>query len=160
MKYKSPYQEQLGRVKRLRKDIERFSVATDENFETALDAFTSFFIQCYHMRDWLIKSGFGKIAVDHFIERSTWLSLCRDLANKQKHQKIDRYKPQNDFLDHGVGISTPISRHFDYFIHKEPRFGIDVWEFGMPIDVMEVADKCVNGWEDFLKSQHREMVFI
>lgn len=160
MKYKSPYEEQLERVKRLRKDIERFSVATDENFEIALDAFTSFFIQCYHVRDWLIKSGVDHSVVDNFITRSTWLSLCRDLANKQKHQKIDRYKPQNDFVDFGVGVSTPISRHYDYFIHKQPRFGIDVWKFGMPVDVMEVADKCVSGWEDFLQSQQRETAFI
>ncbi|MDP2641527.1 MAG: hypothetical protein Q8P39_03325 [Candidatus Yanofskybacteria bacterium] len=158
MKYKLPCQEQFSRVKRLRKDIERFSVATDENFETALDSFTSFFIQCYHMRDWLIKSGFRQIAIDNFIERSAWLSLCRDLANKQKHQKIDRYKPQNDFVDHGFGISTPISRYFDHFMHKEPRFGIDVWKFGIPVDVMEVAAKCVSGWDDFLQSQQGEVI--
>ncbi len=91
--------------------------------------------------------------VDGFIQRSTWLSLCRDLANKQKHQKIDRYTPQNDFVDFGVGVSTPITRHYDYFIHKGPRFGIDVWGFGMPVDVIEVVEKCVDEWKKFLAFQ-------
>lgn len=160
MKYKKPYQEQFNRVKRLRNSIEQFAAATDDNFENAIDAFTSFFIQCYHLRDWLIKSSFDQLSVDNFIARNTWLSLCRDLANKQKHQKIDRYKPQNDFVDFGLGISTPISRHYDYFIHKEPRFGIDVWGFGMPIDVMEVADKCVSEWEKLISQKYEyERIF-
>ena len=154
MKYKTPYEEQFNRIKRLRKNIEQFSAATDDNFENAIDAFTSFFIQCYHLRDWLISSGYEQSIIDTFIRQNTWLSLCRDLANKQKHQEIKRYKPENDFIhDQFFGVSTPITRHYDYFIHKEPRFGIEAWGFGMPVDVIEVADKCIEGWNKFLSSR-------
>ena len=67
MKYNLPYEEQFNRVKRLRKNIEQFATATDNNFEDAIDSFTSFFIQCYHLRDWLIKSGFNQVDIDNFI---------------------------------------------------------------------------------------------
>jgi len=63
LKYKSPYEEQLNRVRRLRSGIKQFETATNDNFEDAIDAFTSFFIQCYHLRDWLNKSGYSKIQI-------------------------------------------------------------------------------------------------
>ncbi|MEK7540880.1 MAG: hypothetical protein AAB529_01415 [Patescibacteria group bacterium] len=150
MKYKFPYQEQYNRISRLRDELNLYTVATDKNFEIALDKFTSFFIQCYHLRDWIINSGYLKSKVDKFVRSNTYLSLCRDLANNQKHQKITKYVPAN-FVDFGIGISTPISRYYDY-IKKQARFGIDVWEFKAPVDVIEVADRCLKSWQDFLLS--------
>ncbi|MFA5080814.1 MAG: hypothetical protein WC472_04320 [Candidatus Paceibacterota bacterium] len=145
-----PYKEQLDRVKRLMEDIKRFSVATDDNFESAVDAFTSFFIQCYHLRDWLIDSRYGRADIDIFIAKSPILSLCRDIANTQKHKRIDKYEPQNHFAIHKVsGISTPITRYYDPF-RGEDRFGIDVQEFGTLVDIIDLAEKCVEEWERFL----------
>lgn len=151
-KYIFPYQEQLDRIKRLEEDIRRFSVASDDNFAPAVDAFISFFIQCYHLRDWLIESRYGRIDIDIFVSESFSLSLCRDLANKQKHKTIDKYEPQHHFLEHkveGSNISTPIVQYYDPF-RKENRFGIDVQELGTLVDVIDLAEKCVNEWERFL----------
>ncbi len=147
---KLPYQEQLERIKRLKQDIERFSVATDDNFDKAIDAFTSFFIQCYHLRDWLIESRYNRVDIDIFISKSIFLSLCRDIANKQKHKKIDKYEPQYNLIEHkDSGISTPITCYFDPF-RKEKRFGIDVQEFGTLLDVIDLSEKCIKEWERFL----------
>jgi len=152
-KYIFPYQEQLDRIKRLEEDIQRFSVATDDNFEKAIDAFTSFFIQCYHLRDWLIESRYNRRDIDVFISNSFSLSLCRDMANKQKHKTIDKYEPQNHLVEHKIddnsNILTPIVRYWDPF-KKENRFGIDVEEFGTLIDVVDLAEKCISEWEKFL----------
>jgi hypothetical protein len=152
-KYIFPYEEQLDRIKRLEEDIQRFSIATDDNFEKAIDAFTSFFIQCYHLRDWLVESRYNRRDIDVFISGSFALSLCRDMANKQKHKTIDKYEPQNHLVEHKIAdksnILTPIVRYWDPF-RKENRFGIDVEEFGTLIDVIDLADKCVNEWERFL----------
>lgn len=150
MKNLLPYQEQLDRINRLKEDVKRFSAATDENFESAIDAFTSFFIQCYHLRDWLVQSRYSRRDIDIFISKSPSLSLCRDLANKQKHQAIDKYEPQNHFVEHKIaGISTPIIRYYDPF-RKEDRFGIDVQEFGTLVDTIDLVEKCVEEWEKFL----------
>ncbi len=149
-KYIFPYQEQLDRIKRLEEDLRRFSVASDDNFKSAVDAFTSFFIQCYHLRDWLVESRYGRRDIDIFISQSSYLSLCRDMANKQKHKNIDKYEPQNHLIEHNdSGISTPIVRYYDPF-KKENRFGVDVQEFGTLIDVIDLAEKCIEDWERFL----------
>jgi len=145
-----PYQEQLDRIKRLKKEIDVFSVATDDNFEKAIDAFTSFFIQCYHLRDWLVESRYNRRDIDIFISQSTFLSLCRDMANKQKHKTIDKYEPQHNLVEHkDLGISTPIVQYFDP-CRREKRFGIDVQEFGTLLDVIDLAEKCIKEWERFL----------
>jgi hypothetical protein len=148
MKNFLPYQEQLNRIKRLEQDIKRFSVATEDNFESAIDAFTSFFIQCYHLKDWLIESRYNRRDVNLFIDNSVPLSLCRDIANKQKHKKIDQYEPKNH-LSEKRGVSGSITKYFDPF-RKENRFGIDVQEFGTLIDVIDLAEKCLEEWENFL----------
>ncbi|HNY35828.1 MAG TPA: hypothetical protein PLD14_02455 [Candidatus Pacearchaeota archaeon] len=152
-KYIFPYQEQLDRIKRLEEDIERFSTSSDDNFEKAIDAFTSFFIQCYHLRDWLAESRYRRRDIDIFISGSFSLSLCRDIANKQKHKTIDKYEPQNHLVEHKIddnsNILTPIVRYYDPF-RKENRFGIDVQEFGTLIDVIDLAEKCIDEWEKFL----------
>lgn len=150
MKDELPYKEQLNRIKRLKKDIERFSIATNENSEKAIDAFTSFFIQCYHLRDWLVQSYYKRRDIDIFISKSISLSLCRDIANKQKHKEIDRYEPQNHLIEHNIsGLSTPITKYYDPY-RDENRFGIDVQEFGTLIDVIDLAEKCIEEWEKFL----------
>ncbi|MFA5368645.1 MAG: hypothetical protein WC303_01395 [Candidatus Paceibacterota bacterium] len=150
MKNLLPYQEQLDRIKRLREDLERFSIATDDNFKNAVDAFTSFFIQCYHLRDWLIQSRYGARDINIFISKSIWLSLCKDMANKQKHKEINQYESQNHFIEHKTfGIVTSIVNYYDP-TKKENRFGLDVEEFGTLIDVIDLTEKCIKEWERFL----------
>ncbi len=145
-----PYKEQLERVKRIQEDIKRFSVSRNENFKDAIDAFTSFFIQCYHLRDWLAESHYRKRDIDVFIANSMPLSLCRDIANKQKHKAISKYRPVNNLIEHEVhGITTSIISYYDPIL-EQSRFGIDVREFGTLIDVIELSEKCVQEWERFL----------
>lgn len=150
-KYDVPFLEQLNRILRLRKSLDKFSFATNDNFETAVDAFTSFFIQCYHLSDWLFQSGFNKNSVYQFIDNNKWLSLCKDMANNQKHQKITHYKPKNSFVGNPFGITTPISRY--YVGNNKSEFGINVWEFGMPVNVQHVADKCIESWYQFIETK-------
>jgi hypothetical protein len=150
MKYVFPYQEQLDRIKRMAEDIKRFSVATDDNLESAIDAFTSFFIQCYHLRDWLFESRYSKRDIDIFINESFALSLCKDMANRQKHRSIDKYEPFHHLIEHRYGnISSPIVKYYD-LVRKENRFGIDVEELGILMDVIDLSGKCIDEWERFL----------
>ncbi|MFZ3054549.1 MAG: hypothetical protein WA091_01005 [Minisyncoccales bacterium] len=149
-KYVFPYQEQLDRIKRLKEEIDRFSVASDENFKSAVDAFTSFFIQCYHLRDWLAESRYSRRDIDIFVSESPWLSLCKDLANKQKHKNIDKYEPQNHLVEHSIlGLKTPIISYYDP-TKDQKRFGVDVEEFGTLIDVIELSERCIEEWQRFL----------
>ncbi len=153
-KYNKPFEEQLARIGRLNKGLATYSVATDENFEDGVDVFTSFFIQCYHLADWLVKSGYPKDVVYQFISKSPWLALCKDLANTQKHLK----RKGDAFIDFGefsFGVSTPITRYVDYFNGGQIKFCIDAAQFGpLPLDAIEVADKCIEEWQKFLEFHH------
>jgi len=150
MKYVFPYQEQMDRIKRLAEDIKRFSVAKEDNIESAIDAFTSFFIQCYHLRDWLFESRYSKRDIDIFINESFPLSLCKDMANRQKHRMIDKYQPAHHLVEHKYGnISSPIVKYYDPE-RKEDRFGLDIEELGTLVDVIDLSEKCIEEWERFL----------
>ncbi|MBI2549126.1 hypothetical protein HYW21_07290 [Candidatus Woesearchaeota archaeon] len=144
------YEEQLRRIMRLRERLNDYSEITDENYADAIDDCTSFFIQCYHLSDWLIKSGFNKSGVHHYVKSKHSLSLCRNLANKQKHQSIDRYKSENRFVT--IERSTPITRFVDHITDGKIKLGIDLWELGHPIGVLEVADQCIKDWLAFINS--------
>jgi hypothetical protein len=150
MKHNLPYQEQLDRIKRLKDDLERFSVANEENFPSAVDAFTSFFIQCYHLRDWLTESRYLRRDIDTFVNQSVYLSICRDIANKQKHKRIDKYETKYHLVEHkNNGISSPIISYHNPHA-KQNRYGLDIEEFGTLLDVIELAEKCIKEWERFL----------
>jgi hypothetical protein len=72
------------------------------------------------------------------------------MANKQKHKTIDKYEPQNHLVEHKyLEMSSPIVSYYDPF-RKQNRFGIDVEEFGTLIDVLDLAQKCIDEWERFL----------
>ena len=151
-KYTEPYIEQWNRLIRLREGLDKFSVATEANFEDAIDAFTSFVIQCYSLKDWLINSGYDKNVIEKSIKDDRFLALCRDLANTQKHQRIDLYTPVNSFVGNDFGVSTPISKSYDP-IAKHEFFGVRVWEFGKPIPILEMADYCLKAWSRVISSR-------
>jgi len=147
------YLEQLRRIRRLYDKLARFKNVDlkNEDFQEVVDEVISFFIQCYHMRDWLLNSGVSQSRIDTFIRSFLTLSLCRDLANKQKHFKVDRSKPLHGFVDFMVeGYHSPISRYYDP-ITKQQRVGIATYTYGVPLDAIELAEACIEAWEKFIK---------
>ncbi len=159
MKYSKPYQEQFSRVIRLNENLQKYSIATNENHNEAIDAFTSFFIQCYHVADCLKNSGYHENNIYAFIKKSPYLSLCHALANTQKHQKYHDHSKQKldaKFCDFGAydmfGITTPISKHFDYFDGGKIKFCIAASDFApFPLDVLELTNKCIEEWHLFIE---------
>ena len=157
-KYDLPYKEQLARITRLSKNLKKYSVASDEIFDEALDAFSSFFIQCYHLADWLKNSGYREKDIYDFINKSDYLSLCHSLANLQKHQKGDEHTKQQkecDFCDAGgfsdFGITTPIIRQFNYFKGGKYEFVILATKFApFPLPILDLIEKCIEEWLRFL----------
>ena len=152
MKYVKPYEEQLARVKRMYLGLQKYEIATDENFENAIDSFTSFFIQCHHLLDWLAESGYQKEVLYKYIESSKYLSVCHELANWQKHSKN---KCCNKICDFGMfdyaGVTTPISRHIDF--DNNAKFCIHAKDFGIfPLNVIDLVKNCQSEWEKFIEN--------
>lgn len=89
--------EQIERSKRYLKRMEKiysgiFS-SSGHDKEDYDDDVVSFFIHCYHIRDWIIELNTLNIKsgqVDIFINKHQALKICADLANGSKHCKLTR----------------------------------------------------------------------
>ncbi|EGF6073333.1 hypothetical protein ICC49_003139 [Salmonella enterica] len=89
--------EQVKRSKRYLNRIEKiysgiFS-SSGHNKEDYDDDVISFFIHCYHIRDWIIHLNTLNIRASHvdiFINEHQALKICADLANGSKHCKLTR----------------------------------------------------------------------
>ena len=128
--------EQLQRSKRYLSRIRSMyhGVALDEN-KTAKhldDDVISFFIHCYHIRDWIIhlnKLGIISKDVDDFINQHDALKICADFANGAKHCKLIRntrtdgkphiaYKKQNSSIWYSDNGGTGLGGCCNPFFHK------------------------------------------
>jgi hypothetical protein len=89
--------EQIERAKRYLKRIENiyegiFS-SSGHNKYAYDDDVISFFIHCYHIRDWIIQLNLKGITaqdIDSYINKHQSLKICADLANGSKHCKLTR----------------------------------------------------------------------
>ncbi|EPF6752170.1 hypothetical protein NPI09_004770, partial [Escherichia coli] len=65
-------------------------ITNEEDYD---DDVISFFIHCYHIRDWIIHLNTLNIRANHvdiFINEHQALKICADLANGSKHCKLTR----------------------------------------------------------------------
>jgi hypothetical protein len=78
------YKYQIARLERMFK-----FVTLDERFkklEIALqvDIILSFFMHCFHLSDWLTKSGIDEKKVKNYIKNTYELQVCRNLTISTK----------------------------------------------------------------------------
>lgn len=117
------------------------------------DDVLSFFMHCYHVRDWLIHADIAPVRackVDEYISRSACLMLSADICNGVKHCKLTK-KPRSG--------TQPI------FSGKEYRSSL--WLAGASggellqakysiqtatgvLDVLDLAEECVQSWSEFI----------
>lgn len=121
---------------------------------SALDVIYAFFMNCYHLRDWLIKSGRDKGAVDAYIDCKDSLVWSRDICNGMKHYRLDptmkttRYESWTTATESAVYMDgKPLSR-------AQPLPGKH-WVFLDPVsgekrDMFDLARACVDDWAAFV----------
>src|SRR3990170_1608469 len=90
----APYREQYDRMKRW---YGRF-VALDQGrphdvpSDNYLDEIYAFFMNCYHLKDWIKDDGTvppaAQQAVEPYINSSRPLKLCADICNSLKHLRL------------------------------------------------------------------------
>ncbi|MDD5145226.1 MAG: hypothetical protein PHW72_03850 [Candidatus Pacebacteria bacterium] len=142
------YMEQLCRIRRLYGILGNFDFSINnisENNLTRVDMLLCFFTNCYHLRDWLKESGIiENKKLNNFIEKSYELSICRNICLGAKHLNVK--KPSNPQMYKGV--NTPIGISFDCWENREK---LTVSVDGREIDCIDLAEKCLDQWEDFIK---------
>jgi hypothetical protein len=84
------WQDQWTRVQRWHNRVRAIGAGGGGDQEWALDLVFAFFMNCYHLRDWLIDSKHStKEVVDAHIAGSEALVWCRDICNGMKHYRLD-----------------------------------------------------------------------
>ncbi len=85
----TPSHEQLARVYRWLHRIEKQG-ASDEDYDDLL----AFFLNCWHLKDWIENDSTLSSAVTGNIEREAEayesLQICADICNRTKHLKLTR----------------------------------------------------------------------
>ncbi|WNB75844.1 hypothetical protein [Methylomonas koyamae] len=150
--------EQLERTKRYLKRVEEIYAgifsSSGHNKEVYDDDVISFFIHCYHVRDWIIhlnKVGVTARQVDCYIDKHRALRICADLANGSKHCKLTR-SLRNDCQPHIAGkerhTSSWLAGSEGGEVMKCKYTILSKTEF---VDALELAAECVQLWESYVR---------
>lgn len=149
--------EQFERTKRYLMRMEGIyggifsSLGHDE--EAYDDDVISFFIHCYHVRDWIVhlnRVGIKAHQVDSYINNHRALRICADLANGSKHCKLTR-SLRTDRQPHISGkerqTSTWLIGSGGGEVMKRKYAVATSSEL---IDALELARDCVRLWESYI----------
>ena len=146
------YMEQFERVKRW---YERFRVINqgrqhDRPSDYYQDEVYAFFLNCYHLKDWIkndesIRPAAAK--VEEFINNNKELGLCADICNGVKHLKLtsNRSGKYPQFGKREFKLSLGGHRAI-----ISVKYSIDTADG--PVDAFELATKCLQAWKNFIVS--------
>ena len=142
-------EEQWERVKRYFERFEKLSRTGrvhDSNSENYVDDIYSFFIHCYHLKDWIAGDPSSPLrdAVREFGKDSESFQICRDLCLGAKHLTVT--SPGSDLAGHRLG-------------RKHVEFNVSTRMLSMKVfvqtndgerEAFDAAQKCMSEWEAFL----------
>jgi len=113
-----------------------------ENYK---DEVYAFFLNCYHLKDWLIESSAVPAQeVEDFINDCDDLKLCADICNAIKHLSLSRTR---------TGDQPEFTRtHYTVALGGEPavvsaQYTIETTHG--PIDAFDIAKKSMEAWRTF-----------
>jgi len=114
------------------------------------DEVYAFFLNCYHLKDWIKNDNDVEDAaakVEKFINNNKEMRLCADICNGIKHlkQTSNRSGQNPQFVGRKFnvklgGLGTTISVKYSI----ETSSG--------QVDAFKLATKCLQAWENFIKS--------
>lgn len=148
--------EQLARAQRYLERMRRIyqgifsSHHTREEYE---DDATSFFLHCFHIRDWILhlnKVGITAQRLDRFIDANADLRICADLCNGSKHcvlTRTPRSGAQPSVAARSYSASTWITGAGGGEV-LQARY--TVMTASGPRDALELAENCMTLWQGFI----------
>ena len=141
--------EQYHRMYRWHERFKSINEKREHSKDTAYyeDEIYAFFINCYHLKDWIINDPELKISakqVEDFINDSEPLSVCHDICNGLKHLEL-----KNPKIDKNIQFG---SKRFQLYIQvPSPIIKIDfeIRAGDKTYDSFTLATKCIGEWEKF-----------
>lgn len=110
----------------------------------------SFFMHCYHIKDWLIAIHGRRTETEAFINSSPELRICADICNGAKHFKITgelRSGAHREVAVDSVDSSTWFTGMGGMEVHK-CKFSVVSTEGSH--DALQLAEKCMSLWKSYV----------
>lgn len=151
------YREQYERMKRWYTRFAKVDMGREHDAASDfyIDEIYAFFLNCYHLKDWINNDGTVapavKQATESFINGNRPLTLCADICNSLKHLHLSRpsrsgenpsFGRKHFALVFGEGSSTRISMKYEI----ETDSGLE--------DAFELARLCVDAWDLFFSTHN------
>lgn len=142
--------EQFDRVKRYYERFKQINEGegTSRNSAYYEDDVYSFFINCYHLKDWIENDpavAIKKQEVENYINTNPALQICADMCNGAKHlsrvpSQIRSGKPRSiDYKAYSLSLGAgPAQLRIKFFVDDQ--------------DAFKIATECMQKWEDFIKN--------
>lgn len=151
--------EQIDRTRRYLERMRKiYSGAPYEEDPTCYtDDVLSFFIHCYHIRDWieeLNRLGITREEVNDFIAKHQELRICAELCDGTKHCRLDRNRKRWTSRQPHVATTQFVSGGTnDNLTTTSGRF--QIMSEGTFLDALELAEKCMALWDEFVEGMKR-----
>ena len=144
--------EQIERAKRYLERIRKIYGGTALPWEERIclqDDVISFFMHCYHIKDWIIELSRVKVTpqeINEFINKHEALKICADLCNGSKHCQLTR-TPKTGQQPHIVSSQYQTGSNNESVFVKGRFSVLSNQEFH---DALELAEECMALWNAFI----------
>jgi len=146
------WKDQYDRVLRWHKRISDINQGILHNQDSRYydDEIYSFFINCYHLRDWMLKDKTLTITkkdakLKEFIDNSNQMKICHDICIGLKHLEITSPK-----IDKKTQFG---SRHYNLTLGgNKPVLSVKycIRCKGQTFDAFSLATECIKEWNNFI----------
>nr|AAK73310.1 Ypar25 [Pseudomonas alcaligenes] len=150
-----PYLKQAERAQRYLERLRNIykGTYTPGSSEFYEDELVSFFIHCYHIRDWIINLSKLPITakdIDAFINSHNELKICADFCNGEKHCHLERSKrtggqPHLAYREYRVTHYTSQSGAPSTY-----KASYKIISGTQAYDALEIAEKCMELWSEYI----------
>jgi len=146
------YLEQFERVKRWYKRFEEINLGTQENrsSDDYKDVVYAFFMNCYHLGDWIINStSLKENDINIFVNSHGEMQICKSLCFGSKHliDKKTSFERQPEIarqdISLRIGGDQPVETAMTFWVRVNDR----------DYNAFEIATECLRLWEEFLKEK-------
>jgi hypothetical protein len=140
------WHDQWRRVERWYRRLEPISAdppETEPEKSDALDVVFAFFMNCFHLCDWLENDPTAPPGAGAHVKANKALRICRDLCNGLKHYRLDPRRSTTTYQRLGTtGTTMTQSSPGRWWIELEPG--------GERLDMFGVAAECMALWARFV----------
>jgi hypothetical protein len=131
----------------------------EDECEGYIDDIESFFVFCHHIRDFFLHPNGYKVdkrTVNEFVKRNDHLCICADIANKIKHRELKTRWTDKAYTEPRIVRVAWESDGTNYVFHTM-RGKCEVVHQNQWIDALDLAERCMKSWDEFLTEAKRNI---